>query len=161
MRPPLLSALPVRVTFSFRRIRPAWGPRVVIPLVLAVLLSACIEHPFKPRNGASPEATPQARIAEVARATARALSVPEARASVLGSMRASPRVNHSLILQNYLADATAGVLLDRSAAAMGIAASEYRELVSSLPELEFLVALDIHRTSWRGADGVAVAAQWG
>lgn len=115
----------MRVTSPFRRTRPAPGPRVAVPLALVVLLSACIEHPFNPRSGAPPEATPQARIAEVARATAWALSVPEARASVLGSMRASPRVDHSLVLQDYLADVAAGVLLDRSADAMGVAASEY------------------------------------
>jgi hypothetical protein len=67
------------------------------------------------------------------------------RLSVLAAMRASPRVDHSLVLGDYLLEPRAEELLNRSATALGMTGREFLALVRGLPELEFLVPITRHR----------------
>ena len=84
----------------------------------------------------------------------------DVRLDVLEAMRASPRVDHSLILGNYLLQPSAEELLDRSADALGMTGPEFLALVRGLGELEFLVPITRHRLTWTGSANVAVAAHW-
>jgi hypothetical protein len=84
----------------------------------------------------------------------------DVRLDVIEAMRASPRVDHSLILGDYLLEPRAEELLNRSASAPGVTGPEFAALVGGLPELEFLVPISRHRLTWTGSGRVAVAAQW-
>lgn len=84
----------------------------------------------------------------------------DVRSSVLAAMRASPRVDHSLILDDYLLELGAEELLKRSADGLGVTQAEFLALVRELPELEFLVPVTGHRLRWTGSPRIAVAAHW-
>ncbi len=129
-------------------------------LLFAALLPACIDAPVSPPD-ATPEAAPaEARLATIARSLASAMNSAGVRLDVLADMRASPRVDHSLILGDYLLEPRAGELLDRSADALGVSGTEFTALVRGLGELELLAPITKHRLTWTGSAGVAVAAQW-
>ena len=124
------------------------------------MLLACVDASFSPPD-ATPEVAPaETRLASIARSLASAMTLPGVRLSVLAAMRASPRVDHSLILGEYLLEPRAEELLNRSAGALGVTRPELLALVRGLPELEFVVPITRHRLRWTGTSRVAVAAQW-
>ena len=119
-----------------------------------------------PRGAAGPsvghldEPEPRERMSAVARGVASGMYSPGVRLDVLEAMRASPRVDHSLILAEYLVEPRAEELLEAGAAAIGLTAAQFLVLVGSLPELEFVVPVTAHRLTWTGAPRVGVAAHW-
>ena len=134
-------------------------------VVLLVFVSAgaavgCLDAPTKPAAGPVEVTAAEERLSWVARAIASAMNSTNVRMDVLAAMRTSPRVDHSLILGDYLLEPRAGELLDRSADALGVSGTEFTALVRELPELEFDVPITKHRLTWTGSSRVAVAAQW-
>ena len=146
------------------------SPRSTLPIVrwfCAVLVSVsagavvgCLDAPTKPLAGPVEVTAAEERLSQIARATAYAMNSADVRLDVLEAMRASPRVDHSLILGNYLLQPSAEELLDRSADALGMTGPEFLALVRGLGELEFLVPITRHRLTWTGSANVAVAAHW-
>jgi len=86
-------------------------------------------------------------------AIASAMNSADVRLDVLKAMRASPRVDHSLILGEYLAGPKAENFLGASAAAVDLTAEELLAMVRGLPELEFVVPFAGHR-SWTGTSQI-------
>jgi len=96
----------------------------------------------------------------MAKAIASAMNSADIRLGVLKAMRASPRVDHNLILGEYLAEPRAEGLLGSSAAALDLTAQEMLAMVRGLPELEFVVPFEEHRRSWTGTSRIAVGTYW-
>jgi len=91
---------------------------------------------------------------------ASAMNSAGVRLDVLAAMRSSPRVDHGLILGDYLLEPRAEELLARSADALGVTGPEFVALVRGIGELEFLVPVTGHRLRWTGSSRVAVASHW-
>ena len=123
-------------------------------------LWACSDATTQPPVGPVEAPGPQERISEVARAMASAMNSAGVRLDVLAAMRSSPRVDHGLILGDYLLEPSAEELLARSADAMGVTGPEFVALVRGIGELEFLVPVTGHRLRWTGSSRVAVASHW-
>lgn len=138
------------------------APRRTRALLLgaAAVLWACVDAPLSPPD-ARPEADPaEMRLASMARSLTSAMNSAGVRLDVLADMRASPRVDHSLILGDHLSEPRARELLDRSADALGVTGPEFVALVRGIGELEFLVPVTRDRLTWAGSSRVAVASHW-
>jgi len=122
--------------------------------------AGCLDAPTKPPFEPVEATAAEERLSQVAQAIAHAMNSTGVRLDVLAAMRASPRVDHSLILGDYLVEPRAGELLNRSARGLGVTGPEFVSLVRGLPELEFLVPITKHRLTWTGSSRVAVAVQW-
>lgn len=150
-----------------RRSGPSRAGRPFLQGACALLVSvsfstlwACSDSTTKPQVGPVEAAGPQERISEVARAMASAMNSADVRLDVLAAMRSSPRVDHGLILDDYLLEPRAEELLARSADALGVTGPEFVALVRGIGELEFLVPVTGHRLRWTGSSRVAVASHW-
>jgi len=88
-----------------------------------------------------------------------AMRSDDVRSGVLEAMRASPGVDHHLILGEYLAGPGGAALLAAAATGHGVAESRFLDMVHDLPELEFVVPYREHRLTWTGTAGIGVGAQ--
>jgi hypothetical protein len=157
-----------RTSFPFLsshwRDRAAHGIRwtwVVFASLTLGTLPGCVDAPSTPDFDPSEALTERERLSEVARGVASAMESAEIRSRVLEAMRASPRVDHSLILGEHLGEARARGLLNASARALNLSVAEFLSLVRELPELEFVVPSTEHRLTWTGTPGIALGAMWG
>lgn len=96
-------------------------------------------------------------LGEMAYSTAEALALPEVRANVLAAMRASDRVEHALILGEYLGSGDGVGLLHAAAHALGVTESEFKRKVVALPALELVVPIRDQRLVWTGSANIGVA----
>jgi hypothetical protein len=94
---------------------------------------------------------------DVAVALARALAQPGLRARLLQEFRASPWVEHKLVLQEFITTPTGKKLVEAGAEAVGSNVSELTAKINSLPSLDFYVVGDANRRTWTGGAQVAVA----
>lgn len=97
---------------------------------------------------------------DVAYAVAAGLASPEARADILRAMRESVRVQHSLVLEEYIGSIAGGRLLRDAALALGLSEAEFRSRVLALPKLEVVVPVREHRLNWAGSGDIGVAGSW-
>src|SRR5438093_10659956 len=102
---------------------------MLVPLA-SLCLAACSDVPSTLLGSSVPDAarqTPTLTIEQatqnVARGIALALSDREMRLAVRDAMRASPYVEHKLVLQEFLATGSGSKLLVATAARMGMTAS--------------------------------------
>ena len=112
-------------------------------------------------GGGEVSVAPDAVGNRVARALALALKDTKVRAAVRDAMRASPWVEHKLVLQDFVTTPAGQELLRAAARASGEPTSALASAVSSLPLLDFYVPLRADRLSWRGTDNVTVAVALG
>lgn len=99
-------------------------------------------------------------LADVAYAVAGGLASSEARADILKAMRASPKVQHSLLLGEYLGSIAGDRLLRDGAFALGVSENEFYGKVLALPRLEIVVPVREHRLNWTGSARIGVAGSW-
>lgn len=112
------------------------------------------------QESAASTAQPEAEQV-VARAFGLALSSPALRMGVLRAMRASPWVEHKLVLSDFLLTPTGRALLAASATAAGTTAEELAATVASLPPMDFYVPSRTARRAWRGTTDIVVAVALG
>lgn len=75
-------------------------------------------------------------------------------------MRASSKVQHSLLLGDHLASIKGGRLLRDGAFALGVSEDEFYGSVLALPRLEVVVPVREHRLNWTGSARIGVAGSW-
>ncbi len=131
---------------------------VVLVAIVAGAVAACGDMPSTTMVHGDPP--PKERLSEIAYAISSAMASETVRLSVLAAMRASPGVDHHLILGEYLQDRRSTELRRRSASALGITEAEFVSRIQGLPELEFAAPFTEHRLSWTGTAGIGVAAMW-
>ena len=126
-------------------------------LVVAFSVMACTDNmPVASNNGWLDPAT----LDEVAYAVAVGLASDEARADILEAMRASSKVQHSLLLGDHLGSIKGGRLLRDGALALGVSEDEFYGSVVALPVLEVVVPVREHRLNWMGSARIGVAGSW-
>ena len=121
-----------------KRVRSLQQRSVVV--LVALSLTACLDSPGTKSEVASEDEGDPTTLREVAYATAEALTAPEVRLAVLEAMRSSVRVEHALILGEYLGSPDGVRLLRGAAHALGVTENEFHRGVLTLPALEFGVA---------------------
>ena len=139
------------------RIRWTW---VFLVSVILGTLSTCVDAPSTPILGPLEELAAPDRLSEIAKAMAFAMESTDVRTRILEAMRASPRVDHSLILGDYLSEARAQDFLRASASALNLSAVQFLSMIQGFPELEFVVPFTEHRLAWTGTSGIALGALW-
>lgn len=144
--------------------------RNVVLLSAVATLVACESHHTTLEVAASapsartvPSATPtspsRARLRELTRMVARAMSDPSVRAFVKADMRASRvTVEHKLSLQRFTQTANGQAMTAVVARLTGVARDSVERLLASAPALEFYMPIDAHRESWTGTGDVIVAS---
>ncbi|MEO7995842.1 MAG: hypothetical protein ABI852_00285 [Gemmatimonadaceae bacterium] len=130
-------------------------------LVALLGLGACSEG-SKPTASAEIDRPLSANVAEqpgqeVALGIAQALTDPTLRLSVLQAFRASPWVEHKLVLQQFIATTAGRELVTAAATARGVTAAEFTNQINALPLLDFYVPSRVERLSWSGDNVVGVA----
>ena len=137
--------------------------RASLALLGLVALSACVDiRPTDP-IGAVPQSRALASRAatsagdDVATAIARALAQSQLRSRLLQAFRASPWVEHKLVLQEFISTSTGQALLTAGAEAIGSSPSDLAAKIQSLPPLDFYVLGDANRRTWEGGPQIAVA----
>ena len=88
--------------------------------VSAATLGACAEPPSSPLVGPTEEPRAQERLSEIASAIASAMNSADVRSDILAAMRASPRVDHNLILGEFLAEPRAEEFLKEQRSCLGV-----------------------------------------
>ena len=96
------------------------------------------------------------QVEDVARAIALGMADPTARHMVRDAMRASPLTDHKLSFREYAASAAAEPLLRAAAAATGYTLEGLRARIAALPDLDFSLASQKQRVSWRGGSDYLV-----
>lgn len=130
--------------------------------VVAVFgLGACSESP-PPTASAEIGSTLSSNLAEqpgeeIASGIAQALANPTIRLSVLQAFRASPWVEHKLVLQQFITTAAGQELVAAVATTRGITAAQFTGKIHALPPLDFYVPSRTERLSWSGENTVGVA----
>ena len=129
-----------------------------LALLAVVALGACGDMP---RTAAAPnDARSADEVSEIAYAISAAMASESVRLGVLSAMRASPGVDHLLVLGEYVRDRRADELVRRSASALGISQTDFLSRIWNLPELEFSAPFTEHRLSWTGTAEIAVGGMW-
>ena len=129
-------------------------------IAVSAATGACSDAPTRPLDEPSEAPVANERLFQIAKAIAAAMNSADVRLEVLNAMRASPRVDHNLILAEYLAEPQGEEFLEASATALNLTAEEFLAMVRGLPELEFVVPLAEHRGLWTGTPRVAVGTYW-
>lgn len=93
---------------------------------------------------------------EVARAFALALEDASVRARLRNAFRASPYIEHKLVLQEFVATRDGQFLLRAAAEAAGVSSGHLAGRIAAMPESDFYVPFIEHRVGWRGTAGVVV-----
>lgn len=146
-----------------RRRRGAKRPARRIALTAALVAAiGCTEGhtPTEPRPPASlgrtlgPE-TPQETVAE---GIALALADDQLRDGVLKALQESPLNEHKLVLQDFVETRLGRRLLTEAAERLERRPGQLRQLVGTLPEMDFYVPYREQRLTWTGSPLVAVAA---
>ena len=135
-----------------------WACALLISVSAA--MGACSDAPTKPLDAPSGAPTANERLFQIANAIASAMNSADVRLEVLKAMRASPRVDHNLVLAEHLATPQAERLLEASATALNLTEEGFLAMVRGLPDLEFVVPFPAHRRSWTGTPRVAVGTYW-
>jgi hypothetical protein len=124
-------------------------------------LSACEAPPTDPMqasgSGGVASRSANSSADDIALAIARALAQPQLRARLLQEFRASPWVEHKLVLQEFVGTPTGQALVLAAAEALGESPSDLAARIASLPSLDFYVLGDANRRTWRGGAEIAVA----
>ena len=123
---------------------------------VAGLLAACTDL-SNPTRAADEDSGYTAALGEIAYAAAKALGSSEVRTNVLAAMRASVRVEHALLLGEYLSRSDGAQLRHHAARALGMTEKEFHEKVLALPTLELVVPVRDHRLDWTGSAHIGVA----
>ena len=132
-------------------------PKRSVAALVALSFTACLDSPgYQPEVAGEDEGDPT-MLREVAYATAKALTASEVRLDVLAAMRASVRVEHALILGEYLGTPDGVRLLRGAAHAVGVTENEFHRRVLTLPALELVVPIRDHRLGWTGSAHIGVA----
>ncbi len=76
---------------------------------------------------------------------------------MLQAFRASPWVEHKLVLQEFITTTAGRELVAAAAAARGVTPAEFTRQINALPLLDFYVSSRLDRLSWRGEGTVGVA----
>lgn len=97
----------------------------------------------------------------VARAFGLALSSPALRMGVLRAMRASPWVEHKLVLSDFLLTPSGRARLAAGASAIGTTAEELAATIAALPPMDLYVPSREDRRTWRGTSDIVVAVALG
>lgn len=143
--------------------RTTWLIATTIPMLLA----GCADQPTSTAAPTSPQmltrvAAPSSGVAAtldtVARALAKGLRSEEARRTLLLAMRASPMVEHKLVLQEFIATARGHSVLSHVARESGHSAAELAAMINRLPALDFYLPSQAQRRSWRASANLVVNA---
>jgi hypothetical protein len=126
-------------------------------------LQACTDHPSTPtapppNDAAAGQAAvqPSDPADPLVHAFAKALADPAIRRRVWEDLRDSPFKHHKLHLKSYLRGESGKVILAAGAKATGQSQAELLALLSSLPEMEIAVPIELHRLRWTGTPEVMV-----
>jgi hypothetical protein len=141
--------------------------RIGLPMVAAaaclLAIQACRDNPLQV-TGTGPDVSAQAvgspadsSVALIARAFARAITVPEMRQRVLEDLRDSPFPDHALQLKSYLQGQRGRAIAEAAASATGLGAEEFLELVRAVPHsLALGMRVPYDRARWAGSDDLLV-----
>ena len=129
----------------------------ILITAVALSLTACLDSSNTHPEVALDDWGDPAELGQIAYATAEALTSSDVRANVLSAMRASVRVEHSLLLGDYLVSVDGADLLNHSARALKLTENEFHQKVLTLPVLELVVPIRDHRLDWTGSPHIGVA----
>ena len=126
--------------------------------------SGCGEQPLEPV--ATPPSAPVASTANnsspvadsVARGLSLALSDESVRIALRNDLRDSPFKHHALHLRSYLGSEHGSALLTVAAQKLGVSEAQFREIASSLPDMELLMERPVDQVNWKGEDNLVVNA---
>ena len=94
---------------------------------------------------------------DVASGISSALQSSDIRSRVLRAFRASPYVEHKLVLQEFVQTPLGRQVVEAAASALGISEASLDAKINALPLLDFYVLGRTARKSWQGEDVLAVA----
>jgi len=95
---------------------------------------------------------------QLARAFAMAMADADVRAHVRNALRASPYVEHKLLLQEFVQTPSGRHLVEAAGRTSGLGRSGVEQLVAGLPAMDFYAPFREHRLSWKGTEDVVVGA---
>jgi hypothetical protein len=129
----------------------------LFPLVLAAAAAAACNGADAPTGTAPRQPAGASSMDRFAFGVAVAMNDAGVRADVRDAMRASPLVQHRLVLRDFLASHAADRLVGGVGAALHLNAAGVRSLAAGLGDLDFYVPMREDRQSWTATGNVVVA----
>lgn len=133
--------------------------RLAAIVAVVGLAGGCAEQggrAFAPNTTGSSAAV-LGQVDAVARAFALGMTQPGVRDAVRDAMRTSPWTEHKLSLHEFVATPPGELLLQASAAAVGIDRDALQARIAGLPDLDFYVPARQQRLTWRSTASYLVA----
>jgi hypothetical protein len=98
----------------------------------------------------------KATAQEVAQGLALAMGKREIRIQVRDAMRNSPWKEHRLVLQEFATTSAGDGLIKAASRSLNLSTEEFKASISSLPQLDFYVPFQYHRTTWKATPDLLV-----